>query len=353
VPRPRLILGLALVAACAGTSIPGAAAGSAIYPLPAPVARPTHCPPPPPKHTAPTRPIAPTPAVSEDQVPAPIAQSGRVVDLTSVQGTGIWVTVFKGGTIDADAIVSKASAAHLRSIWIRTGGTYGGRYAGSVLKDLLPLAHARGLKVIAWDFPTLSDPVSDAARLVRTLRYTSPSGDQVDGVSGDVESRTEGVFLTPKRVAAYFSRISAYAGPRPVIATVYRPTDHWWGTNGGDGAYPYRAEAPFVDVFAPMLYWGCNYAGPVTQQAVDRLKALRPVHTIGQAYDMYRDGAGRPGLPTPQEIWWWLDTSASHGAIGGSLYLYSQMRGPQWRALWGFPGWKSQPAVQLTKAASG
>jgi hypothetical protein len=193
-------------------------------------------------------------------------------------------------------VVVHAVHAHLTSIWLRTGSTREGLFGQQALATLLPLAHSKGLKVIAWDFPTLSDPAADAARMVATLNLVE-GGQQVDGVSPDVETKSEGVFLTGKRVAAYFSRVSAKAGSRPVIATVLRPTDYWWSGN-----YPYKAEAPYVDVFAPMIYWSCQEPGAATAQAVDRLRSLhKPVNAIGQAYN---EGAyGRRGLPAPPEIW--------------------------------------------------
>jgi len=310
-------------------SAPGAAAGP-LYPLPARPVSPTGCPPRPAPPGYGVIPRPPRPRVAEARVPAPMAQPLRAVDTSAVDGTGIWVTVFRGGSIDAAGIVDHAVKAHLRSIWVRTGSSREGLFGTDVLRALLPPAHRAGLRVIAWDFPTLSDPVADAARMVATLRLTV-GAEQVDGVSPDVETSSEGVFLTPRRVASYFSRISAQAGSRPVIATVLRPTDYWWSGN-----YPYRAEAPFVDAFAPMVYWGCQEPGVATAQAVDRLRTLgKPVHTVGQAYDM--GTYGRRGLPSPQEMWRFLDVSRRRGAVGASLYLYAEMRGPNWRAVGAYP----------------
>ena len=308
------------------------AAAAPLYPLPARAVTPTGCPPRPAPPGYGVIPRTPVPKVAEAKVPAPVRQPARTVDASPVEGTGIWVTVFKGGTVDAAAIVDHAAKAHMHSIWVRTGSTHDGLYAASVLEDLLPMAHAKHLAVIAWDFPTLSDPAADAARMVATLAVTV-DGQHVDGVSPDVETRSEGVFLTGKRVASYFSRISAKAGSRPVIATVLRPTDANWLSSAG---YPYRAEAPYVDAFAPMVYWSCTEPGAATQQAVDRLRTLgKPVHTVGQAYDM---GAyGRRGTPGPLETWRFLDVSKRRGAVGASLYFYTGMKGTTWRTVSAYP----------------
>jgi hypothetical protein len=310
----------------------GQAAGRPLYPLPAGPAYPKPCPPPPRPHP----PYHPTPlgkpVVPESRVPAAAKVPKRAVDLRSVRGTGTWVTVFRTGHIDAAGIVRQSQAAHLTSIWIRVGSTREGFYGKQVLPQLLPLAHAAGLQVVGWDFPTLSSPVADAGRAWAALLYRSPSGDALDGFSPDIETASEHVFLTAKRVQAYLSRVQSVAGSRPVIATVYRPTDHWWS-----GPYPYHAEAPYVDAFAPMVYWSCTEPGVAVQQAVDRLRSLgRPVHVIGQAYDMGDEG-GRPGLPTGRETWRFLDVAKRHGAVGASLYLFSQTSRAEWQALGSYP----------------
>lgn len=304
-----------------------------LYPLPAAAINPTGCPirSAPPGYGVIPRP--PAPKVSEAKVPRPVRQPKRAVDTSAAEGTGIWVTPFPGNgftVAEANDIVSHAVRGHLTSIWIRTGSTHDGLYGQKELSILLPLAHAHSIKVIAWDFPTLSDPAADARRLVATLNLVE-SGQQVDGVSPDVETKSEGVFLTGKRVAAYFSRVSAGAGSRPVIATVLRPTDYWWSGN-----YPYKSEAPYVDVFAPMIYWSCNEPGAATAQAVSRLRTLgKPVNAIGQAYD--EGEYGRRGTPSPKEIWRFLDVAKRQGVAGASLYFYEGMRGPLWQALGGYP----------------
>ena len=332
--RPRLAICVAgVLVAGIGSAYALTPVARPLYPLPAVAVYPTGCP----IHQAPPGygviPRPPAPGVSEARVPAPVAQPRRTVDTTAATGTGIWMAPFPGGsftTATANDVVLHAVRGHLTSIWIRTGSTHDGLYGQKELSILLPLAHAHKIKVIAWDFPTLSDPAADARRMVATLNLVT-NGQQVDGVSPDVETKSEGVFLTGKRVAAYFSRVAVAAGSRPVIATVLRPTDYWWSGN-----YPYRSEAPYVDVFAPMVYWSCQEPGAAVAQAVDRLETLRkPVNVIGQAYD--EGEYGRRGLPSPKEIWRFLDVSKRHGAAGASLYLYESMRGPLWQALGDYP----------------
>jgi hypothetical protein len=212
---------------------------------------------------------------------------------------------------------------------VRTGGTIQGWYGDRLLSTLLPAAHAAGLKVIAWDFPSLSDPLQDVRRADHVLLGTF-AGQRVDGFSPDIETIYEGTFNTDRRVRIYLSRVRRDARNLPVIATVLRPTPAMLAT------YPYRAEAPYVDVFAPMIYWSCTEPGLATLEAIRPLAKLRPVHVIGQSYNMGPEG-GRHGLPTGREIWRFLDVAKRAGAIGASLYLYEQTRRPQWRALTRYP----------------
>ena len=176
----------------------------------------------------------------------------------------MWLTAFPGDTINVARVVAMAHAAGLRQLWVRTGSTQNGFYGGPMLAALLPAAHARGIDVIAWDFPTLSNPAADAARAAATLR----SG--VDGFSADIEEAPEGTYSTRRRVAYYLSLVRAAAGDRPVVATVPRPL------SSDLSGYPYAAEAPFVDAFAPMVYWSCNEPGLVTTIAMDALHEAPP-----------------------------------------------------------------------------
>jgi hypothetical protein len=245
--------------------------------------------------------------VSESSVPLVGAPSPRHVNLAAISGKGIWVTPWPGQPPNVAAVVTTAHREGLRQIWIRTGSTHDGFYGGATLAALIPAAHAVGISVIAWDFPTLSDPAADAARAAATLATG------VDGFSADIEEEPEGTYLTARRVAYYLSLVRSAAGSKPVVATVPRPL------STSLTGYPYSAEAPFVDAFAPMIYWSCTEPGAATAVAISALQRLDPVAPIGQDYNMGDEG-GRVGLPSGQEIWRFLDVAHRDGAIGASLY---------------------------------
>jgi hypothetical protein len=264
------------------------------------------------------------PKVAEDAVPVVTAPPPRQVSLAPVSGKGIWLTVFRGSHLDIRAVVALAHANGLRQLWLRTGSSRERFFGGPILDTLAPPAHAAGIAVIAWDFPTLSDPARDARRAAAALRAGA------DGFAADIETAPEGTYLTVRRVAYYLSRVRAAAADKPLIAVVPRPTSYWLSV------YPYRTEALFVDAFAPMVYWSCTEPGVAVAEAVDALAPLRPVVPIGQDYDMASEG-GRHGLPSGREIWRFLDVAHRSGAIGASLYDLESGGGPQLAALAGYP----------------
>ena len=206
----------------------------------------------------------------------------------------------------------------------------------------MPVAHAHGLAVIAWGFPYLWDPVGDAQWTAQILDWRAPDGQQVDGYSADIEEATEGVMLSAQRAAVYLELVRQAAGSRLVVATVYPPTDANW-----DGGYPYQAMAPYVDAFAPMVYWECTDPGTDAALDVARLSTLRPVHVIGQAFNFAGIG-GRTVSPSGAEITEFLSASRRAGALGASFWVWQDATPEEWAAVSGFPwrlGWDPADAA--------
>ncbi len=307
-----------------------AAPADPVGPVPLPL---SGCPPPPRPDSGSGGPGAWRPAVlvPEAELPPAPGPTPLVADTAPLAGKGMWVWKFRqteGG--NADAIVARAVAAGLSQLWVRVGDSRDGFYGAGELDALVPAAHARGLSVIGWGFPYLWDPVGDANWTTDALAWRGPGGVALDGFSPDVEESTEGVVLTEARVRLYLGTVRQAAGSRLVVATVYRPTDAQWA------AYPYAAMAPYVDAFAPMVYWGCTEPGEAATQALVRLADLRPVHVIGQAYDMADEG-GRTGPPNAAETERFLDVARRGGAIGASFWVWQDIGDEQWAAVAAYP----------------
>jgi hypothetical protein len=285
--------------------------------------RPPHGPSPPPWH--------PAVLVPEDAVPDPAPPPASFNASSAIDGKGMWIWKYKSTEKgDADAIVAKAVSAHLHQLWVRVADSQDGFYAADALAQLVPRAHRAGLAVIGWGFPYLYDPVADAAWTQTALEWRAADGGGLDGFSPDIETDSEGVMLTAKRAATYLGLVRQWLGARPLVATVYRPTDKFWL-----GSYPYHAIAPYVEAMAPMVYWGCTEPGDALAQTIQRLGQLRPLHVIGQAYDMAEDG-GRAGAPSGAEIWRFLDVAERGGAVGASFWVWQDASSEEWQALRSF-----------------
>lgn len=290
------------------------------------------CPPPPhaPEPTSP--PWHPSVLVPDSQLPPVASPAAWKSDLTPLRGTGMWIWQWQytdGG--DPAAVVAQARASHLGQLWVRVGDSLNGFYGAAELNELVPAAHAAGLAVIAWGFPYLYDPVGDARWTAKVLAWHTPDGQTVDGYSADIERPSEGVDLTARRTAVYLQAVRRVAGSRLVVATVYPPTDANWQSGG----YPYTAIAPYVDAFAPMIYWECTDPGTDATGDVARLATLRPVHVIGQAFNL-ADVGGRAVAPSGAEIDEFLQASEKAGALGGSLWVWQDADPQEWAAIGGY-----------------
>jgi hypothetical protein len=229
---------------------------------------------------------------------------------------------------DVNAMVARASAAGLTHIYVRTGSSVDGFYAQPFLDQVLPAAHAAGLRVLGWDFPYLSDVGADIGRAVAAITYVTPTGDRLDGFSPDIETGSEGVALTVESAVAYANGLRAAVGAEyPLIATVPNPTDYMVER------YPYaEVTAPF-DAIAPMVYWLNREPDSDVATALDRLVPLgKPVLPIGQAYDGGPEG-GRPGPPTPSELARFFTAAAQHGASGVSFWSWQHATQETWDAI--------------------
>jgi len=291
---------------------------------------PTGCPPPPRPPQPPVTPWKPAVLVPEAALPTAAPPQPRVDDVDALAGKGMWtwkVKATEGG--DVDAIVDRAVRSGLRQLWVRVGDSQDGFYAAEFLTRLLPAAHRERLAVIGWGYPYLYDPEGDARWSRQALEFRGPNGDRLDGFTADLESAAEGRDVSARRATVYLGEVAMSKDGRPLVATVFTPTDRRVTT------YPYAAMAPYVDALAPMVYWGCTEPGAAASQALGRLQALAPVHVIGQAYDMAPEG-GRAGAPSAAEITRFLDVARRGGAMGASFWDWQEMTTPEWAALSGF-----------------
>ncbi len=156
-------------------------------------------------------------------------------------------------------------------------------------------------------------------------------GHRLDAYSPDLETASEGVVVTDKRIATYLGLARQGLDGRPLVATVYNPTDKWWAE------YPYKLVASYADVMSPMVYWGCRDPGTDVQNAIRRLATFGlPVVPAGQSYNMGGDG-GRPGNPTGAETLRFLHEAKALQALGTTFWVWQDTSAEQWQAISSYP----------------
>ena len=242
-------------------------------------------------------------------------------------GKGMWLHQFArsaGG--DPQRLVTEARAHGLTHVYLRLGSSSRGFYAQGDLERLLPAAHAAGLKVVGWDFPTLHNPAVDAARAAAEITYTTVGGHRIDAFSADIETPAEGTQLSAGGVTQYGQALRFSAGPGyPLIATVPRPSPKRW--------FPYAEAVAAFDAVAPMVYWGARDPVRDVTGAVAALAPLgKPVLPVGQAYHSAIDGwAG--GSPSKEAIAAFTQAAFDAGAVGVSFWSWQTAEPQHWAAI--------------------
>jgi hypothetical protein len=244
-------------------------------------------------------------------------------------GKGMWVhKLSRAENGDVGRIVNQAKNAGLTHIYVRTGSSKSGFHGWGDLNQLLPVAHAAGIKVVGWDFPYLNDVGADVSRALDAIWHATPSGHRIDAFSADIETGAEGTSLTAANVAAYGSALRAAVGKDyPLIATVPRPSPKRW--------FPFENLTAF-DAIAPMVYWGNRDPAADVAAAIAALAFLgKPVLPVGQAYDMAQDGAPKSahGHPDKKDLDRFIQSATANGAPGVSFWVWDTATPEQWAAI--------------------
>ncbi|MDQ4069207.1 MAG: hypothetical protein M3203_07020 [Actinomycetota bacterium] len=243
-------------------------------------------------------------------------------------GKGMWIyepAKTEGGNVAA--IVAKAKATGLTHLWVRMGSAWDGFNVVPFVNQLLPAAHAAGIKVIGWDFPKFEPVEADIQRAVTMIRHTTPTGHRIDAFSPDIETRAEGTRLTAEAARRYGSLLRDAVGQDyTLIVTVPRPSKE-------RPNHPYADIVAGYDAIAPMIYWldrqpDTDVAGALR----DLAKFNKPVYPVGQAYDGAPEG-GRKGVPPPEELFRFMRYAQNHGAAGVSFWSWQAANQPAWNAI--------------------
>ena len=266
-------------------------------------------------------------------LPAPAA---RKADDAVFGGLGTWVDIYDGPVFAAPTRTAAHMAARgVKTVWIETSND---RAAQDVVRPgplaaLVEALHAQGIRVVAWYLPGHVNTSLDVRRALAMLTFRTATGQAFDGVALDIEStRLKNVRLRSRRAVALATRLRQEAGDTPLAIIPFnprglerRPTT--WPR------FPWADLAAVSDAFAPMVYTSGLKGFDATYGYVTRaIRLLRvdtgnpdvPIHVIGGvANDM-----------GPDELAGFAAAiSDDGGTIGYSLYDWRTTSPADWRVL--------------------
>jgi hypothetical protein len=251
--------------------------------------------------------------------PATAAVNGVPV-WTAASGKGLWFTDYLTHHTDLRALVAAAKALGVTHIYPRVAETSYGFYDHYTLDHLLPLAHAAGIKVIAWVYPYLRDVGTDLIMTQQVVNYRAPGGDHVDGIIADIETRTDA-----PAVFAYGQVLRQMVGPdTPLIISTFSPHAR--------PSYPFPEAAASFNVISPQDYWH-SVQGSMDAAAPRALLTLSimsiraelggkafPIEEDGQMYDQFTYGEPGGNQPSPAEITSDMQAAKDLGCVGISFF---------------------------------
>ena len=284
--------------------------------------------------------VAPSTAPPTTARPAPKRPVvSRPVAPVAFRGLGTWADVYDWSATFTNGKprfgpddVDRMAAQGVQTLYIQTAHA---DVPGPVLEPdrLLPIiarARQRGVRVVGWYLPNLQDVGADLQRLVAIARLGA------DGIGVDIESRAvSDVAARNDRLVALSRRLRAAAPGRAIGAIVLPPTltevvnPAYWPS------FPWRAIAPFYDVWLPMAYWsvrsnasgyrdGYRYvADSIIRLRNDLGQPLAPVHAIGGIADQVDASATRRFVAAVRAT----------NSAGGSLYDWRTTAPTLWASL--------------------
>jgi hypothetical protein len=252
--------------------------------------------------------------------------SGTVADKKTglAEGPGVWMNMWSYPKEDFETYAQGLYSKGIRNLFIQTSRSNTPAIASpDKLGQLIEACHKYNIRVIAWSFAELIDPIADANKMIAAANFRSPNGHALDAIAPNLEKN-----LSVATVEAYSAHIRKILGPDyPLIAVIFSPL------NRGPmvARTPWKVFAKHYDVIATMAYWNGKYqtldAYTYTRQTIQKVHQLtqRPdldVHVIG-------DGMGTRG----NEITEFMRALRDGGAQSGSLYPNHYMTDEQYTAL--------------------
>ena len=253
------------------------------------------------------------------------------------EGLGVWVDIHDDESwSDPIRALDTMVANGATTLYLQTSN--GDRNVPFVFPDetalFIDAAHDRGVRVVAWYLPHLTNLVVDRARTRAAIAFATPRGDRFDGFALDIESSAvRDPLRRNERLMRLSDRMRQIAGDRyPLGAIVPSPVrlvddrTYWPG-------FPWGELARTYDAVLPMTYYTYRVHGPAdtasyVTKAVEEIRKgvgsdAVPIHVIG---GLARDA-------TDPETRAFARAVRDAGSIGVSYYTLPFVTPAQWAIL--------------------
>ena len=237
---------------------------------------------------------------------------------TAFEGNGMWiwyVSQAEGGSLGA--IVSKARAHDIRTVYIKAGdGTHGGVFS-SQFRNSIGTLKAGGLKVCAWQYVYGDHPKDEAKVSAAAIKAGA------DCFVIDAEAQYEGKYSAARK---YINRLrDLVGGGYPIALTGFPYVDYHpafpYSVFLGPGAARYNL---------PQVYWK-EISGGLDTVIGHTYRWNRPygrsIFPLGQVYE------GHLGRPSTKGIKRFRKYAKAEGAKGVSWWEWHFATESQWDAL--------------------
>jgi hypothetical protein len=276
--------------------------------------------------------VALTAALAASTAAASASSSRR----TAYAGLGTWLDIYATKAWrDPGREVAAMARDGVRTLYLQTGN-YEQRVdlvRRRALGRFLDVAHASGLRVVAWYLPSFANPGQDARRALAAIRFRSPGGERFDGFALDIEATVvRRMRLRNRRLLQLSRRLRSAVGPAyPLGAITPSPvgmSPSYWPN------IPYGALSHVYDTFLPMAYstdrgvTGSRATFAYLSATVAAIRARAgnpnlPIHLIG----------GLSGEMGARETAGFMRAVANCATLGYSLYAFPTTSHTAWRAL--------------------
>jgi hypothetical protein len=270
--------------------------------------------------------------------------AGAGPDVTPFKGLGAWVDAFDYApafqsnngivTVTPDAVDDMA-ALGVKTLYLQAAMNDDRApqmiVDPQLVGDFLVRAHRKGMDVVAWYYPTLTDPEVDRAHL-QALADFRVRGQRFDGLALDIEATqtVRDIDDRNNRIVKLAQQTRELAGTRPVGGIVYPAVQAEIINPALWPRFPYKRLAKSLDVWLPMTYWTFrdgDYRDPYayTAESITRLR-----DDLGDKKAVVHPIGGIANESSASDYDAFLRAVYDTKSIGWSIYDYNTMATSMW-----------------------